>query len=74
MRNPKMEHLAVKIGNLTLILDTNFGSLRPPIRRDERICLSALTTIFLKASLKTVQRHRTTVQRNAKRGSLSFHF
>ena len=54
--------------------DADIGRLRPPIGRDERICLSALTTIFLKASLKTVQRHRTTVQRDAKRGSLSFHF
>jgi hypothetical protein len=56
------------------IFDADIGRLRPPTGRDERIRLSALTTIFFKASLKTVQRHRTTVQWDANRGSLSSHF
>jgi hypothetical protein len=53
------------------ILDTDFGSLRPPTGRDERISLSALTAIFLEARFKTVQRQRAPVQRDANRIALS---
>ena len=54
--------------------EMDIGRLRPPAGRDERIGLSALTTIFLEASFKAVQRHRTPVQRDANRGALSSDF